>query len=385
MKIVFLFPHFLSPGGAANVVLQFAKALQSNGHQVEICCAKVSEEFRINHSDLKFTELNIPASNSIAYWVFLPFWQLKIHHQLNGYNDCILFPHVLPSNWWAWIYKKRKNKVKVIWYCNEPSAFIHSRAWINAIPVQFMKWGAKMFNPFLKKIDIRLEKENDIVICNSNFTAGQYQKIYQKKADAVIYPPLHVKNRSLEKNKQDYILTVGRLSRFKNVDLLITAFRKLAMELFEIKLVIVGEGEDKSRLEQLSADLELENRISFKGKITDEELAEVYQQARVTVICSYNEPFGLVPIESMINGTPVIAHNSGGPQETVRHSITGYLYNDETELIRYIKEIFEADSNKYFQMQQNCLKDVQQYDVSCSIPKLESFFQKLINEKSTIN
>jgi glycosyltransferase involved in cell wall biosynthesis len=380
MKIVFLFPHFLSPGGAANVVLQFAKSMQSKKHQVEICCAKVSQEFRNNHPEIKFKELKIPASNSIAYWLFFPYWQTRINRQLENYNNCILFAHVLPSNWWAWIYKRKRKQAMIVWYCHEPSAFIHSTTWINSIPVDVMKWGARLLNPILKRIDISLEKENDVVICNSNFTALQYQTVYGKKADGVIYPPLTVKT-SHESNKENYILTVGRLSRFKNVDTLIKAFNKLKKELSEATLVIVGEGEIKKELERLAADLKLENRISFKGRINDKELAQLYQKARVTVICSKDEPFGLVPIESMMYGTPVIAHNSGGPQETIQHSRTGFLYNVETELTRYIKQIFEAHSSEYFQLQQNCLKEVAQYDVSNSMPKLESIFQKLVNEK----
>jgi len=177
MKIIFLFPHFLSPGGAANVVLQFAGALQSGGHQVEICCAKVSKEFRETNPGIQFNELKIPASNSIVYWLFFPFWQLKINRRLNAYKNCILFPHVLPSNWWAWMYKKTHKQAGIVWYCHEPSAFIHSTTWIDAIPVKLMKWGAKLSNPILKRMDITLEKENDAVICNSYFTKGQYERI----------------------------------------------------------------------------------------------------------------------------------------------------------------------------------------------------------------
>jgi glycosyltransferase involved in cell wall biosynthesis len=380
MKIVFLFPHFLSPGGAANVVLQFAKALQATGYQVEICCAKVSKEFMDNNPDLRFNELKIPPSSSFVYWLFFPFWQKKIHRQLNRYKNFILFPHVLPSNWWAWIYKRKSGKAIVIWYCNEPSAFIHSRAWINAIPIRLMKWGAKLLNPLLKKIDVALESENDIVICNSHYTAEQYQKIYGRKANAVIYPPLKIKQPALEKNKENYILTVGRLSKFKNVDLLIKAFTKLKDILFETRLVIVGEGEEKNKLERLVNDFDLEKRVYFTGKISDHDLAELYQKARVTVICSLNEPFGLVPIESMMYGTPVIAHNSGGPKETIRHSITGFLYNDEQELIRYLKVILEADSSQYFQIQKNCLNEIAHYDITKGHLQLELILQQIINE-----
>ena len=377
MKIVFLFPHFLSPGGAANVVLQFARALQSRGYQVEICCAKISKEYRQANLDLHFRELKIPASNSIVYWLFFPFWQLKINRRLKAYNNCILFPHVLPSNWWAWTYKKRYKDAKIVWYCHEPSAFIHSTTWINAIPVKLMKWGAKLLNPFLKSRDIILEKENDVVICNSYFTKEQYKRIYGRVANEVIYPPANVKKVLPELNKENNILTVGRLSRFKNVDVLIKSFRTLLPDWPGGKLIIVGEGEEKNSLEQLAVHLGLTERVCFKGKVNDEQLAGLYQKSKLTVICSHDEPFGLVPLESMMHSTPVVAHNSGGPTETVHHNVNGFLYNDENELIQFIKRVIEMDNDEYFQMQQAYLKEVVKYDISISILQLESILQKL--------
>jgi glycosyltransferase involved in cell wall biosynthesis len=248
-----------------------------------------------------------------------------------------------------------------------------------------MKWGAKSLNPFLRQIDITLEKENDAVICNSNFTKEQYEKIYKKKAETVIYPPCSIRKIRLEKNKENYILTVGRLSKFKKLDELIKVFKIVSDHLPSSKLIIVGNGEEKEGLKQLSSQLKLQNRISFTGKVNEEQLAQLYQKARVTVICSHNEPFGLVPVESMMHATPVIAHNSGGPRETIHHGITGFLFNEHTELAQLIIQVFEMNSDKYFQMQQKCLQEVGKYDVSNSIAQLESVFQGLNNTLREIN
>jgi glycosyltransferase involved in cell wall biosynthesis len=151
------------------------------------------------------------------------------------------------------------------------------------------------------------------------------------------------------------------------------------------KLIIVGNGDEKERLKQLGLQLNLQNRISFRGEVSDEQLAQLYQKARVTVICSHNEPFGLVPIESMMHATPVIAHNSGGPRETIHHGITGFLFNRHTELAQLIIRVFEMNSDTYFQMQQKCLQEVGKYDVSNSIGQLESVFQRLNNAITAIN
>lgn len=378
MKVLFLFPHFLTPGGAATVVLQFANALQSRGHQVQIICAKVSEEFRKQNPDLSFKELKIPTSNSFFYWLFFPYWQLKINKHLNFYKDHILFPHVLPSNWWSWMFKQTHANTKVVWYCHEPSAFIHSPIWINALSNKFMKQGAKVLNPFLKRKDIELEKQNNTVICNSYFTKEQYERTYKKKACTVIYPPCPIKNVHIEKNKENYVLTVCRLSKFKNVDLLIRTIKTLSNDLPDCKLMIVGDGEEKEQLMKITNDLNLEKQILFLGSKSHEQLIKLYQKAKVTIICSHEETFGLVPVESMICGTPVIAHCSGGPRETIRHGNTGYLYNDTTELAAFIKEIFKMEESRYFEMQQQCQQNAAQYDVAHSIIQLEAVLNSIV-------
>jgi glycosyltransferase involved in cell wall biosynthesis len=375
MKILFVFPHFVSPGGAANVVLQFARALQQRQHSVVICCGKISKEYREQNPDLIFHELNIPASNSFNYWLLLLYWQRKVNRELERYKDWILFPQVIPSNWWVWMYKRKNKQAKVVWYCHEPSAFIHSKSWIDAIPSKAMKWGAQLLNPFLRRLDIALEKENNIVICNSLFTKEQYETVYMRHPEAVIYPPCEVKTVAREVKKENIILTVARLSRFKNIDVLVRTFGRLAKQMPDTRLVIVGDGEEKQELERLARTTGMHDRISFEGTVSEARLEHFYKIARVTVICSRNEPFGLVPIESMMHATPVIAHDSGGPRETVFHGRTGFLYDDEKQLLELISMIFNMGSDEYSSMQKNCIEAAAAYDISNTIVGLEKILQ----------
>ncbi len=82
----------------------------------------------------------------------------------------------------------------------------------------------------------------------------------------------------------------------------------------------------------------------------------MYNIAKVTVICAENEPFGLVPVESMSYGTPVIAHNSGGPTETITHKKNGFLYNSPLELQQYLKKIINLPDSDYEAMSTNAKK-----------------------------
>ena len=376
MKILFLFPHFISPGGAANVVLKFAIGLKAKGHTVEILCSNATPEFIKNNAALKITQLHIPNSSSLIYWLLFPYWQYRINKTLAKYSNYILFPHVLPSNWWAWIYKRYYKTTKVVWYCHEPSAFIHSKTWINAIPNPIMKLGAKICNPLLKYFDISLEKNNDFVICNSTFTKTEYERCYKKIADKIIYPPIQIEENTIELKKESYFFSVSRLSKFKKLDLLINAFSEIVKTYPNYKLIISGDGEEKKNLQNLTAKLGIEKHVQFTGNVTDDMLTKLYKKARATIQCSTNEPFGLVPVESMMYGTPVIAHNSGGPKETIVHNETGFLFNNKKELATYLEKIISLDETQYQTMQDKCLNLVKKYDLAQTIANLEKVFYK---------
>ena len=377
MKILLIFPHFLTPGGAAKTALKYAKELQLRGNSVEILCAKVSKEFIKENPELNFRELNIPISSSASFWAFFPYWQYKINRILRKYPDYIFYPHVLPSNWWAWLYKLRNQHTKIVWHCHEPSAFIHSKAWIDAIPNPIMKIGAKLLNPILKALDIKLEKENNSVYCNSMFVMEEYKRVYKKKADHLIYPPIIILQTQPERDKSKHILTVSRLSKFKRVDLLIDAFSMVTEKHPEYQLIITGEGEETENLVKQTKSLGLEDKIEFRGKVNNEMLENLYKNSRVTVLCSENEPFGLVPVESMMNGTPVIAHNSGGPKETIIHTETGFLYEDKNDLIKYLALIISMDEKQYQKMQNQCIHHVKKYDLAKTISNLEEAFSNI--------
>lgn len=375
MKILFLFPHFIIPGGAARVTLDFAHGLQKSGHTIEILCANASPDFLRENSDLKISQLCIPNSDSFWYWILLPYWQIKINKTLKKYPGYILFPQVLPSNWWAWIYKLFNRKQKIVWYCHEASAFIHSKKWINSITNPFMRVGAKIFNLLLKKIDIKLETQNNSVVCNSWFTAGQYEKCYNRKAAGVAYPPLEIKSIEPEKNKERIFFTITRLSKFKNLDFLIDAFSEFSKLNPGYKLIIAGDGEEKTNLEKITRDKKMEEKIFFPGKISDEERNGFYKKAVVTILCSHNEPFGIVPIESMMHGTPVIAHNSGGPKETIQNGKNGFLFDKKSNLVKYLEKLAEMNRKEYFDLQNNCQREVEKYEISNLTNKLNSFLK----------
>ncbi|HYU75032.1 MAG TPA: glycosyltransferase [Ktedonobacteraceae bacterium] len=125
---------------------------------------------------------------------------------------------------------------------------------------------------------------------------------------------------------QPVLLFVGRLDPFKGADLLLHA---AAMMEENAQIVIVGgdpQGDKElEHLKQLTQDLDISQRVHFLGARPQPELPAIYSAADVTVVPSYHESFGLVAVESLACGTPVVATSAGGLTTVVRQGETGYL------------------------------------------------------------
>src|SRR2546421_6003955 len=125
---------------------------------------------------------------------------------------------------------------------------------------------------------------------------------------------------------QPVLLFVGRLDPFKGADLLLHA---AAMMEENAQIVIVGgdlQGDQElEQLKQLALDFDISQRVHFLGARPQVELPAIYSAADVTVVPSYHESFGLVAVESLACGTPVVATRAGGLKTVVRNGETGYL------------------------------------------------------------
>jgi glycosyltransferase involved in cell wall biosynthesis len=133
-----------------------------------------------------------------------------------------------------------------------------------------------------------------------------------------------------------FFLVAGRIMWTKNIELAIGAFREFvrrSRESADFELVIAGIVDEKSRpyLARLEGLAQGDPRIRFRIFPSDEELAKLYGECYTVLFTPFNEDWGIVPIEAMAFGKPVIAVNRGGPRETVVHEVTGFLEEPEDE------------------------------------------------------
>ena len=358
--LIIIHPHFTIPGGAGKMVLELGKRL-SKEMSVIIIAQKINREYITEFSELSFENINGPITNSFLFWLFIPFWYFKTAKIIKKYKkkgEITIFCSVFPANWIGLPYKIFHKNIHCVWFCQEPSAFIHIKKWRNAIVNPLKRFIANCIFPIMSIIDKKMTTFANELFVNSAYSQAMVEKVYKRKG-VIIYPGVDTKvyKPVLFKEKENYILSVGKLSKFKNFDILVSAFSKLKNK--KILLYIIGNGEEKTNLQNLAKKLDIGNKVKFFSGISDHEIVRFYAKAKIFVLCSKNEPFGIVPVEAMACGTAVITDNSGGPMETVKNNETGKLINCTTENLRDTLERLLSNQNLLKEYSTNARKHIE--------------------------
>jgi glycosyltransferase involved in cell wall biosynthesis len=139
----------------------------------------------------------------------------------------------------------------------------------------------------------------------------------------------------------DYVLSVGRIESVKRVDLIVRALQFVPPA---VRLVVVGDGTQRTNVERVAEQLGVTDRVTFLGSVGDQELVDLYANALAVVYPPYDEDFGYVTLESFMSHKPVITcRDSGGPNEFVRHEENGWVCEPVPEALAEAISAAEAD------------------------------------------
>jgi len=193
----------------------------------------------------------------------------------------------------------------------------------------------KLCIPAIRNWDFRTSRNVDFFIANSENVKRRIETNYGRTA-RVIYPPVRVNEFALsEQKRKDVYLCLGRFVPYKKIDIVIKAFREMP----DKKLLLVGDGYDAPKIAKL---LQHVPNVTWLGFKDDKELIRLMQEAKACIFAA-KEDFGIMCVEAQACGTPVLALDHGGYQETVIDGVTGYLFSEQTvESIKGVIRKFEA-------------------------------------------
>lgn len=261
----------------------------------------------------------------------LPFARKKYRHYLPLFPTAVRqfdlseFDLVISSNHCVAKGVKVRKGALHICYCHTPMRYLwdHYDEYFGPGRAGFLtRTGMRMASGYLRRWDLRTAAHPDFFVANSENVRKRIQTIYKRDA-YVIYPPVDTSLFQISSAQGKYFLVVSAFVPYKRIDLAIQACNETGD-----RLIIVGDGPDVNRLRALSGP-----KTEFVGWVSDVQLKDLYAGCQ-GVLFPGEEDFGIVPVEAMASGKPVIAYGRGGALETVTDSPaeqTGMFFHRQTK------------------------------------------------------
>jgi len=326
-------------GGIARHVFGLAKALAADGHDVGVVTLDFPgapdyeevEGFKVYRSK---TEIGHP---SFLIWAFLfnHFLEKRLATAERDFNFDLIHVHdwlAAPAGIGA---KHFLNKPLV---CTMHSSE-HGRSSLHD-PDSYMIDGMEWWACYEAARIIVTSNSMKGEICGHFNVSGENVDVIPNAVDFMKYnvnfDRWAVRRRFGVGDHEKMVLFVGRLVPQKGVEYLIRSMARISWRFPEAKFVIVGEGWMRGHLEWLADQSRQRWRVNFTGFISDDDLVVLTKSADVMVVPSVYEPFGIVALEGMAAGVPVVASQVGGLAEVVEHDKTGvYVYPRSADSIAW--------------------------------------------------
>jgi 1,2-diacylglycerol 3-alpha-glucosyltransferase len=237
------------------------------------------------------------------------------------------------------------------------------------------KLGEKTIKKYVKHFYNRA----DLIIAPGKDTSRFLKKLVRKPV--IILPtgiPLPKKILAKKQNKIPIVLQVGRLCKERSVDVVIKAFA-LLLKKHPAKLVITSSGPQAEELKQLTSDLGIQKNVKFTGFVSERQKNALYKKADVFVSASSTDTQGLVPIEAMSFGTPVVVTHASGFRDFITHNKNGMMFpkGNEKKLCEQLLKVIKNKSLRIKLSKQGIITS-QKYDIEKLGNKLEAIYYSII-------
>jgi glycosyltransferase involved in cell wall biosynthesis len=258
-------------------------------------------------------------------------------------------------------------KTTHICYCHAPTHYYWSRSddYLDrpGFPFGFnwlAKLGLHLLMGTLKRWDYQAAKRPDYMIANSTHTQAMIKRYY-KRDSTVIFPPVELDRFKLPAKpplRHGFVIA-GRQTPYKRLDLAVAACNEL-----KIPLIVIGDGPDHRRLEKLA-----ERNVTFLTNVGDHEMADHFQSSLGFIFPGVDD-FGIVAVEALAAGTPVIAYKKGGALDYVIEGKTGLFFEKQT--VQSLVKTLELALTKSFKYEV-IAEQAQQFSVPAFTNNMKTF------------
>jgi glycosyltransferase involved in cell wall biosynthesis len=381
MKILLINNFHYFRGGSERVYFNTADVLKKNGHEVAFFSMKDENTISCEQAQY-FGERKICAASSTFNKIFY-FWDYFYNNRAAKNLDSLLL-HIKPNIAhvhliWGGLTASilsilRKHSIPIVHTVHDYRLICPAYLYLDGkgkicesckINKYFMCWlkkcGKNSFiqsmlmclEMYFRNIVVKPSKMIDAFIFPSDFVKRKHFEYFPdlKKKNCVVLPNMTIFRNEVLIEKEGYILYYGRLSPEKGIPTLLKTMRNIS----DVKLIVIGEGEQENELKEYAINNKMEN-VLFTGFKYGEELNEFVRKAKFVIVPSeWYENNPMTIIESYSLGTPVIGSDIGGIPEIVKDKETGYLFepHNAEDLYQKIQMGLSLPKDEYMKLCHN--------------------------------
>lgn len=353
-------PWHPQAGGAEVRIKELSKRLVKSGFNVKLVCERWNGSKQTDY--LEGIEI-VRISNRFGIHFIVPFAIAKFRNDFDVVIDDIA--HAVP------------------WF----SSFFTSKPVIGQVHHVHQKVLASELSPILAKIIALSEAQIKRIYTNLIVVSESTKKdlvltmgVREQNIDVVSNGISSEFFKPTEKSFEPRLLWVGRLKKYKRIDHILYAFRKILEVFPNAELFIVGEGDQLEFLKKQCNDFGL-SKVIFTGKVSEEEKIRIMGSSWVFVSTSTVEGWGLTIIESAACGTPTIAYDVAGLRDSVQDGITGFLVpdGDHESLAEQIIEVLKNSSIR-LKLSENALNHAKTFSWEKAAKQFIKVLEGVMNE-----
>ena len=375
MKIAIVcYPTF---GGSGVVATELGLELAHRGHEIHFITYRQPVRLALLNPNVHYHEVNVPEYPLFHYQPYELALSSKLVDMVKLYKIELLHVHyAIPHAYAGYMAKQMLKDEGII------------------IPMVTTLHGTDITlvgnHPFYKPAVSFSINKSDIVTSVSQSLKEDTYNLFNIKKEIHVIPNFieldKIRNesliscqRSVMAKKEERIVThISNFRKVKRIPDIIKIFYKI-QEKIPAKLMMVGDGPEKAKAEQLCEDLGIQDKVIFFGN--SNEIDQILSLSDLFLLPSETESFGLAALEAMAWSVPVISSNSGGLPEVNFDGVSGYLSNvgDVEKMAENALKILESDETLN-QFRTNALEVAKQFDIKNILPLYENLYLKAIND-----